>query len=308
MRRSRIIGFFATALGKALCVSLAVFVCMSGLSALPAHACSCTSFFEWGFFGGENGTLPANAIGIGVYAIDIEPDSGITGTIDFTVERLVEGGFQRLPERVIFVEDFGGVYVVAPQEGLKPGSTYRFTGNSMAGDRGSDEGRDKQVTVTVSPAELSAKTAFTLDIGPVTTEHIRVAAGVSCVGGLEVAYADVEAVLGEEAQQWREQLMYRTIVDDEFIWWNDGGSMCSNVLPGRSGRATGHDRIFAACGPVAEHFYVPELKLGMHTVKMQAFLPGTGVVLETAAQPVNLDCRFSPFERIRRWLLSLRSQ
>ena len=267
----------------------------------PAHPRMLVrAFFEWGFFGGENRTLPANTIGVSVYAMDIGPDSGITGTIDFTVEFLEEGWFRQLPEHVISVKAFGGAYVVAPQEGLKMGSTYRFTGNSITGDRGSDEGRDKQVTITVSPAGLSAETAFTLDIGPVTTEHISVVAGVPSTGGLEVAYADVKAVLGEEVQQRRKQLLYLTIVDDEFIWRNDSGSMCSSVLPGRSELGTGHDRIFAACGPVSQHFYAPELKLGMHTVKILAFLPGTGVVLETAAQPVNLDCRFSPFERIRR--------
>ena len=124
----------------------------------PAHPRMLVrAFFEWGFFGGENRTLPANTIGVSVYAMDIGPDSGITGTIDFTVELLEEGWFRQLPEHVISVKAFGGAYVVAPQEGLKMGSTYRFTGNSITGDRGPDEGRDKQVTITVSPAGLSAE-------------------------------------------------------------------------------------------------------------------------------------------------------
>ena len=105
--------------------------------------------------------------------------------------------------------------------------------------------------------------------------------------------------MAEDAASWGDQLLYRTIVDDE-IRWNGKASLCQFILPGRSWEEVRHDRIISPCPeqkrlkrkrtrlPVT---LMPRiLKQGPHTMKMQAFLPGTGVVLETAAETVVLRC------------------
>ena len=129
-----------------------------------------------------------------------------------------------------------------------------------------------------------------MDIGPITTETIGVAAGMSCFDRLKVSQVKVESKLAKDAQQWREQMLYRTIVDGE-INWSALGSLCETIPPGRSWEAVGHDRIFAACGKIPGLFYVQyDLAPALHTLKMQAFLPGTGVVLETDVKFVDLLC------------------
>ena len=76
-------------------------------------------------------------------------------------------------------------------------------------------------------------------------------------------------------------MLYRTIVDGE-INWVAYKSLCETIPPGRSWEAVGHDRIFAACKKLSGLHYVEyDLAPARYTLKMQAFLPGTGVVLET---------------------------
>ena len=118
----------------------------------------------------------------------------------------------------------------------------------------------------------------------------RVAAGVSCSDGLEVSQVKVESKLAKDAQRWREQMLYHTIVDGE-INWVAFESLCETIPPGRSWEAVGHDRIFAACRKLSGLHYVKyDLAPARHTLKMQAFLPATGVVLETDVKLVDLHC------------------
>ena len=115
-------------------------------------------------------------------------------------------------------------------------------------------------------------------------------AGGSCSVGLKVSQVKIEGKLAKDAQQWREQMLYRTIVDGE-INWIASGSNCVTIPPGRSWQPVGHDQIFAACRKLSELHYVEyDLAPARHTLKMQAFLPGTDVVLETDVKLVDLYC------------------
>ena len=135
-----------------------------------------------------------------------------------------------------------------------------------------------------------AKTEFTLDIGPITTEFIGVAAGGSCSDGLEVSQVKVEGKLAKFAQRWREQMLYSSIVDGEFNWMAHK-SLCETIPLDRSWEAVGYDRIFTACRKLSGLHYVKyNLAPARHTLKMQAFLPGTGVVLKTDVKLVDLRC------------------
>ena len=228
--------------------------------------------------------MPANAAGVAWYTPEIRANENLAAR--FTVEIRDQGEFRLLPAKVSPVEDFSGIHVIAPEgEGLKPGATYRFTV-----DKADRHGRGhKQVLVTIDRENLSTKTALTLDIGPVTTGYITVAAAASCSDALSVSQISVKAKPAQDAQQWREQLLYRTIVDGEINWYAKE-YMCATTVPGRSWEAVGHDRIFTACEKIRLHYAAHDLKPGRHTLTMQAFLPGTGVVLETAVKSVDLRC------------------
>ena len=230
--------------------------------------------------------MPANAAGVAWFTPEeIRDNENLAAR--FTVEIRKAGEFRLLPVKVSPVENFPGIYVIAPEgERLKPGATYRFTV-----DKADPYGRGhKQALVTIDHRDLSTKTEFTLDIGPITTEFIGVAARVSCSDGLEVSQVKVESKLAKDAQQWREQMLYHTIVNGE-INWVAFESLCETIPPGRSWEAVGHDRIFAACRKLAGLHYVKyNLAPARHTLKMRAFLPGTGGVLETDVKLVDLHC------------------
>ena len=123
------------------------------------------------------------------------------------------------------------------------------------------------------------------------TERVTAPRPVSCASWLDAALVHIEGRLSRDAERWREQLLYRTIIDDG-IHWRPRHSMCSGDVPGRTALAVGHDDVYAACdgSRIAGVHSGHALRPGRHTLKMQAYLPGTGVVLETPARSVSLRC------------------
>ena len=258
-----------------------------------AHACSCAFDIHWGFLGPAQGRLPANAAGVPWFRpYDPYVEEGLPANKlehRFTAEILDGSEYRQLPVSVRrtdgFFDDYAGVYVVAPKgERLQPGATYRFSVDQAG------EGR-QQVIVTVDHETLTEEAAFGLDASSVTVEPVTVAMGGFCAGRVEAALVHIEGRLSQDAARWREQLLYRTIVDDA-IFWRARSSMCSTDVPGRTESAVGHDRVYATCDPSAIDFMDIDgaLKPGHHTLKMEAYLPGTGIVLETADKSVNLPC------------------
>ena len=63
----------------------------------------------------------------------------------------------------------------------------------------------------------------------------------------------------------------------------------------KSWEAVGRDRVYAACE--ASINGDTGLMRGPHTIRMQAILPGTNVVLESPSETVELDC--SMLDRVR---------
>ncbi len=120
------------------------------------------------------------------------------------------------------------------------------------------------------------------------------------LGGAWVAQALIETTLPEGAALWRDQLLYRTLVDGEA--WYGKESLCDNYAPGRSWKEIGEDLVYGACPDPSgashgdegyaygENRRPRQLEPTLHTVKMQAFLPGTDIVLETEALTVDLSC------------------
>ena len=256
-----------------------IFAFWIGMPVLPAHGCSCGLSYGGEFVAPKDGRLPANAVGIVWYEHNLEH------LARFTVEVREEGTFRELPVTVAPVKNFLGAQIIAPVGGLKTGATYRFTAAAFDWSKNRDE--QVRVQVTVDSERLSAQTAFALNVSPVTTDSIGVAMAVSCRGRLLAARADIKTRLPSSAQRWREQLLYRTQVDGDDWYASDGN--CSRYPPGRSWQGAGHDRVYAACQEAHSLIHNEGVEPGRHTVTMQAFLPGTDVVLE-AAGVVDLSC------------------
>ena len=265
-----------------------------------ASACSCAPGHEVGFIGPETGRLPANAIGIAWYVSSWAKSHRGEPVYDdrFSLEILDEGLFRELPARVGRTEDFSTpndgkflIYVIAPKEdGLRPGATYRITDHLAIFRHGHDE---RRVVVTIDRESLPADTEFTLDVGPAKRRSISVATtGAGCSTALEASEAWIATRLPPGAQAWREQFLYRTIVDGNH--WQPKSSLCSRVEPGRSWDEVGSDRIFAACDVRDDGYYhgtpILNLKRGRHAVQVEAYVPGTDIVLKTPLKYVNLDC------------------
>jgi len=264
-----------------------------------ASGCTCLAPDDWGFIGGNNGQLPANAHGVAAYAAHYWPDQEFPEPEwRFTVEILEAGEFRPLLVATAPLEEFFtsvyGIFVVGPEvDVLQPSATYRFT---MERTSGADVAR-KQTLVEVGRETLSKETDFILNVGPVTTESTFVASSPPCDIELDVSQVRIEGSLAEDAASWGDQLLYRTIVDDE-IRWIGRANLCQFILPGQSWEEVRHDRIIGPCPeqkrprgqklPVG--FVPPFLKQGPHSITMQAFLPGTDVVLETAVESVILSC------------------
>lgn len=277
------------------------------MSAPSAYACSCRAVKNWGFIGPKTGRLPANAAGVIWYATYWWNADRNRSNEDlearFKVEIREQGKFRPLSVQVRPAEGFRRIYVVAPAgERLKPGATYRFTVDKAYKYADRYEDVHRQVLVTIDHEKLSAGTKLALDLGPVTTENITVAAGGSCKAKRRVAQVSINGRLPKGAQRWRAQLLYRTIVDGEINWYARK-HMCYPVVPGRSSleRAVGHELVYAFCkrpepGSNLGGYFGPSrppglpLPTGRHTLMMQAVLPGAGVVLETPVKSVNLSC------------------
>lgn len=265
------------------------------MATTPADACLCEAREYWGLLAPENGRLPANAAGVAWHKPgESVPHVAILAQV--SVEARQDGVSREVPATVRDVPGFPGVYSIGPRDGLIAGLEYRFT------DRGErSAGVPRQVVATVDAASLEPPTSLTGQVWPLYSETIAVAdGGGSCWVAQWVTQALIEATLPQTAGHWRDQLLYRTLVDGEP--WYAKSSVCDYHPPGRNWRETGEDLVYSACpapsgdSPSGSGFAFGEdrrrrrLEPSRHTVQMQAFLPGTDIVLETETLPVDLSC------------------
>lgn len=264
-------------------VALALVMTLS-LVAMPVQACSCRGAGDWGFIGPQDGRIPANSVGVAWFSTH----GGRTHSAleeRFTVEIWDGSVFRPLSVAVNPVGGYTGLFVVAPEgERMRPGATYRFT---TTGELDEYSEGNRQVIITVDHEELAADTPLTLEVESVTRDSIRVSAEGSCSTELRAAQVRVRAEPGQSAQRWRDQLLYRTLIDGSQLWFPTR-SACATVPFGRSWEAVGRDRVYAACE--ASINGDTGLLRGPHTIRMQAILPGTNVVLESPSETVELDC------------------
>lgn len=281
--------------GWPLLVAVALVILNSVLVVSPAGACLCRGHSAWGFLAPADGRLPANAVGVAWY----RPPSSKSFTLvlaQVSVEmRAEDGTFDQVPAVVEAVDGFPGVFVIGPRDGFRPGATYRFS------DRGERRRTaPERVTVTVDDAPLEAVTPLSLSIWPLYSETISVSVrSGTCQAPLWVAQVLTEVALPEPFQEWRDQLLYRTFVDGRV--WRPKSGLCDHIPPGRSWReTTAEDLLFSECsdptGRTPKYPFYQEnvrhqgLDATDHEVRVQAFLPGTDVVLESEAVSADLSC------------------
>ena len=244
-------------------VSTVLLVFSLCLSSPQASACTCARDREVGFVGHEISRLPANAAGIAWYVPKRTIDRGgepVSGD-RFTLEMFEGGTFYELAFRVRQTESFSTpsgdflIYLIAPGEGLTPGATYRVTDSLATMLRGKRV--ERRMIVTIDS---------------------------------EISEAWITSRLPPGAHAWRDQLLYRTIVDGDP--WQPTSSVCSRVEPGRSWDDVGTDRVFTSCRTHDNrgHDETPAPTQSRRTVVMEAYLPGTDIVLTTPLQYVDLDC------------------
>jgi len=257
---------------------------------------------NWRFLAPEDGRLPSNAVGVAWYGSSLnEPYSREDVLARVTVETKHGDTFREVPAtareltefRRVFAIDPGRVFVIGPEGGLEAGSTYRLT------DHGEHlQSFPRQVLVTVDSTPLEPETPLSASAWPLYSEMIPVAGGGACKTWFFVAQVLIETTLPETAGRWENQLLYRTFVNGEP--WHPREHLCSVVPPGRSWRETGEDLVYSVCpdppdldrdiyGWRGSH-YLRQLEAGQHSVTMQAFLPGTDIVLESRAMAVDLSC------------------
>ena len=281
-------------LGTAL-LAIALLIAFLMLAASPADACTCRGLDHWGFLVPENGRLPANAVGLAWHR-PVRSKSISLVLAQVSVEMQQDDAFQQLPATAEAVPGFPGVFAIGPRDGFRVGMTYRFT------DRGERRRKvPRQVIVTVDGARLEATTPLSLRIWPLYSEAIRVVAtGGPCSTAQGVAQALTEVTLPRVASEWRDQLLYRTLVDGEV--WRGRVSLCAHYPPGRTWKEVGEDLVYSACPEPSGRSQTETgvisrddgghrgLSAAQDAVKVQAFLPGTDIVLETETLTVDLSC------------------
>lgn len=285
------------------------------LGPFPVQGCSCLEIEHWGFLGPENGSLPGNAAGV-LWFKPLDryrpqpPPSESSVAARITVEKRVQDRFETVPATARRVDGFPGIFVVAPREGLVAGGTYRFSDRGPIREyrdpRWADSARDRgvgpyrQVLVSVDAEEIPANAQLTLEEGDAPEQPLYIAEGDLCgMSARRQALAPVAVYLPLDAQKWQASLLFRTLVDGEP--WAGAGSSCSVIPSGRSWRPLGREIIYGACpdpdvrpgeplgfrGPGGP---VRVLTPTKHTVQMEAYLPGTGIVLKSGTLVVDLTC------------------
>lgn len=299
----------------AVSAAVASVVAVALLVPLPVQGCSCAELEHWGFLGPQEVSLPANAAGVlwfkpfDRYRPQPSPsESSVAGRI--TVEQRVQDRFEIVPATARRADGFPGIFVVAPREGLVVGATYRFSDHGpvreyrnprwadLARERGT--GPYRQVLVTVDAGEFPASANLTLEEGDAPEQPLYIAEGDLCgMSARRQALAPVAAYLHSNAQKWQDNLLFRTLVDGEP--WTGAGSSCSVIPSGRSWRPLGQEILYGTCPDPDVRPGVPLAFRGpggparlltptRHTVQMEAYLPGTDIVLKSGTLVVDLTC------------------
>jgi hypothetical protein len=235
----------------------------ANLSAAPdAAACSCVvprfSTLQIG-----NGQIPENFGGVIWWTAGLA-QSG------FALERWNGSAFEPVPATIT-----GGEYtMLAPETPWVAGERYRF------GVSNPDGGIDVSEVEIVAELDTSQPLALSAQ-GPVQRELV-IPAPSPCGDVSPSVHVDVAVASPPESYD----LLWTTRVDGNVYLPAVGG--CGFQRPGTSWRGgRGTDRIGVACGDYRGTVF---LKEGVHTVVLEARLPGTDTVWRSNELVVDLPC------------------
>ncbi|MGH9886976.1 MAG: hypothetical protein ACREBE_15725 [bacterium] len=246
----------------------------------PADACSALPCWPGAFVPGDQGRVPAN-----VHGLYWRPMTGLVS--DSKPENVIledvaaPGAMLALTAQPLA----NGDYLLVPSAPLVDGKTYRLTDRTtcMIGDA-----KGPQVTFAVGPAATPPVSLGTLSAAAPAVVQMELATTTgSCSAKATVAQSAIELDASPSATAWLDVLHFETRVDGKP--WHYQSTIRAMTPPGESARGRARDLVFEVCS--TQDSGVGEgLTAGVHTVTMQATLPGTSDVVTSTELTVSLDC------------------
>jgi uncharacterized protein (TIGR03382 family) len=178
-----------------------------------------------------------------------------------------------------------GDYLLVPGVPLVDGGSYRLTDHSLCSVTGE---RGPQVAFSVGPQAQLPTSLGTLSAMPAGVEQMNLATtSGSCFSEATVAQTSIELVASTAAAAWIDALHFETRVDGKP--WHYVTSIGALTQPGTSPAGRARDRVFEICDS-QDPGVGDGLAAGLHTVTMQATLPGTTQVVMSSELKVTLTC------------------
>lgn len=178
-----------------------------------------------------------------------------------------------------------GSYVLVPDQGLTPGTTYALAEQSTCGGVPiGPNGTFQVASAAALPASLGTLVERENRVGP-----LEVASGGPCTAEIKAHQIGIELQLSAEAAAWRDVLHFETLVDGKA--WRASRTPDSPP-PGESWRGRGVDLVYRVCETDGA-FVAEGLTEGTHEVVIRATLPGTATVVQSSAVTVQIDCGVS---------------
>ncbi len=264
------------------------------LQVKPVQACSCMVVVRAGQWWPSSGKVPVNAKGLVFHSSfghmvlsKIKPQP-LKQFLQVEVKAGVKGKYLSIPFRVREWKGWTSSYLVEPKSGFLAGKRYRFTVNWHTLPKGTFANHLRKTPrlvaeVEVSPHKLKSMTVPLIVKGPYQGP-LRVARGASCSATIRASMADFSMKLPAAWAVFRKVLFFQTRVNG--TRWRAASSLCSRPLPGESWMGRGHDRVFTNCAPL-----LPGLvRTGLHSVVMEAALPGTSVRIRAITKRLPFLC------------------
>lgn len=251
-----------------------------------AQACSCAMPDALGFVA-VSGELPANAKGV-VWIGRAKPSAkaikvfrigakGKAAAVPFKIDAL--GLWDKAdPEYSLFL--------IRPVKAMKPGERYRFVAKEHGGS--DDVPQTHEYTVSDQPV-TEASEAVELSATPVQsgTERVSDVSGM-CSNSVAAVASNIRVILPQTWVPFREQLMYRTIVND--TPWHPKSSLCRTLMPGRSQQPTATDRVFRRCSADADSDAGVANKDARIVIEITAPTVDAKLLIRTKPLAITLNC------------------
>ncbi|TNE45282.1 MAG: hypothetical protein EP343_27085 [Deltaproteobacteria bacterium] len=271
------------------------FVVAFAFPAKPAEACSCMVLLRTGRWWPSSGKVPANAKGLVFTSTFAHMVLSKLKTKPLRLFVKVEawtgtqGRWVSTPFRVRKWSGGESAFLVEPKGGFVARKRYRFTVNwstlpKVAYTKHLRKTPPLVAEVTVSPQHIKSMTVPLALKGPYRGS-LRIAWGASCFATILASIADVSMKLPKALAVFRNVFFFETRVDG--AKWSASSSVCSKPLPGESWVGRGHDRVFTDCSLL----HPGRVRPGVHSVVMEAILPGTSIRIRAVARRLPFVCK-----------------